>query len=81
MTDFQILVDDNEKRAVAMLEFEEEQVQSFGMVRGHHVSKDQAKMRSFNNIFEYDHKSFIVPKKDVINKANEQVDKKHKEVS
>ncbi len=60
--DFQILVDDNQKRAQAMLEFEEQQRQSIGLVRGRHVSKDLNKMRSFNNIFEYNQKSVLVAK-------------------
>ena len=72
LVDFQILVDDNQSRAMAMMEFEEDQGQGFGMVRGHHVSKDQTKLRSFNNIFEYNKKSFIVPKKEAQNKVNAQ---------
>ena len=52
----------NQKRAQAMLEFEEQQRQSIGLVRGRHVSKDLNKMRSFNNIFEYNQKSVLVPK-------------------
>ena len=41
-----------------MLEFEEEQRQSLTLVRGRHVTKDANKLRSFNNIFEYDNNRF-----------------------
>lgn len=62
LIDFQILVDDNKMRAKVMLDFEEEQGQSLGMIKGRHVSKDLSKMRSFNNIFEYNKKSVLVSK-------------------
>jgi len=59
MVDFQILVDDNQERAQAMIEYEQRQTQSLEMLRGVHVSKDAEKMRSFNHVFEYQHGKLV----------------------
>ena len=60
-----------------MLEYEEEQGQSLGLIRGRHVSKDPSKMRSFNNIFEYNKKSVLVPKQDIENTKKTQMEQQH----
>lgn len=81
LADFQILVDDNKKRAKVMLEFEEEHKQSLGLIRGRHVSRDPNKMRSFNNIFEYNHKNVLVPKHDTQRIKQTQNEQEQKELN
>ena len=51
LLDFQILIDDNKKRANKLIEFEQSQKQSLALLKGNNVTKDINSLRTFNSLF------------------------------
>lgn len=54
LVDFQILIDDNKKRATTMISFEKSIGQNLESgLQGTYINTNVNKMRNFNNLFKY----------------------------
>lgn len=54
LVDFQILIDDNKKRATTMISFEKSIGQNLESgLQGIYINTNVNKMRNFNNLFKY----------------------------